>query len=243
MGPASTIQEQKDPGIVTSSVEIERVIKDLQRSRSFVSVSMSGGRKMSSMILEVDGKSRQFIYDAGREDELAAILSSPKVFFSSALRGVPVRFSVRSASMTTFEGNPAVRSPIPADMEYWQRREHFRASVNRSCTATLKMPDGKPVVLDLRDVSVGGVGLSSMTIPSETLPPGSVVNASLDFVELGRMEVTLKISTHRTIENQGRFTHVYGSAFCNMSRIEETKVQQLVFKLDQLSRANKNPLW
>jgi hypothetical protein len=82
-----------------------------------------------------------------------------------------------------------------------------------------------------------------MTIPSETLPPGSVVNASLDFVELGRMEVTLKISTHRTIENQGRFTHVYGSAFCNMSRIEETKVQQLVFKLDQLSRANKNPLW
>jgi c-di-GMP-binding flagellar brake protein YcgR len=243
MGPASPIKEQNDPSIITSSLEIERVIKDLQRSRSFVSVSMSGGKKMSSMILEVDGKSRQFVYDAGREDELAAIISSPKVYFSSALRGVPVRFSVRSASVTTFEGNPAVRSPIPADMEYLQRREHFRATVNKSCTATVKMPDGRPAVLDLKDISVGGVGLSSMTITSETLQPGSVVDANLDFAELGKMKVTLKISTHRTIENQGRFTHMYGSCFYNMSRNEETKVQQLVFKLDQLNRANKNPQW
>jgi c-di-GMP-binding flagellar brake protein YcgR len=242
MGPASPIKEQKDPSIITSSIEIERVIKDLQRSRSFVSVGMSGGKKMSSMILEVDSKSRQFVYDAGREDELAAIISSPKVYFSSTLRGVPVRFSVRSASITTFEGNPAVRSPMPADMEYLQRREHFRATVNKSFTATVKMPDGKPAVLDLKDISVGGVGLSSMTITSETLQPGSVVDANLDFAELGKMEVTLKISTHRMVENQGRITHVYGSSFYNMSRNQETKVQQLVFKLDQLNRANKNPL-
>jgi c-di-GMP-binding flagellar brake protein YcgR len=243
MGPASPIKEQEDPYFVTSSSEIERIIKDLQKTQSFVSVGLSSGKKMGSMILEVDGKSRQFVYDAGREDEVAALISSPKIYFFTALRGVSVRFSVRSASRTTFEGNPALRSPLPADLEYLQRREHFRATICKSYTAAVKMPDGRPAVLDLRDISVGGVGLSSMTITSEVLQPGSVLDANLDFAELGKMEVTLRVSTHRTVENQGRFTHVYGCSFHNIARIKETKIQQLVFKLDQLNRANKNPFW
>jgi c-di-GMP-binding flagellar brake protein YcgR len=178
MGTAGPIKEQEDPCILTSSSEIERIIKDLQKTQSFVTVGMSGGKKMSSMILEVDGKSRQFVYEAGQEDEVQGVISSPKIYFYGTLRGVSVRFSVTSASTTTFEGNPALRSPLPADMEYLQRREHFRATINKSYTATVKMPDGKPAVLDLRDMSAGGARLSSMTITSAMLPPESIVDAS-----------------------------------------------------------------
>lgn len=238
MGPASSLKEQDDPCIITCSIEIECIIKDLQKSRSFVTVATHGGKKMSSMILEVDGKSRQLVYEAGREDEVAAIISSPRIFFYSRLRGVSVRFSVTSASVTTFEGNPALRSPMPVDMQYLQRREHFRAIIHKPYKATLKTPGDKPSVLDLKDISVGGVGLSSMTITPEILQPGSVVNANLDFAELGKMDVMLKIKAHRKIENQGRFTHLYGCAFHDMPRNNETTLQQLVFQLDQINRAN-----
>ncbi len=199
MGPASPTKEQEDPCILTSSSEIERIIKDMQTAQTFVTVGLSGGKKMSSMILEADGKTRHFVYEAGREDEVAAVISSPKIYFYSTLRGISVRFSVTSASMTTFEGNTALRSPMPANLEYLQRRERFRAIINQSCTATVKMPDGKPAVLDLKDISVGGVGLSSMTVTSETLKPGSVVDANLDLAELGKMDVTLKIGTYRKV--------------------------------------------
>lgn len=238
MAPTSPIKEKEDPCILTSSSEIERIIKAMQKSQSFVTVGMSGGKKMSSMILDVDGKSRQFVFEAGREDEVAAVVSSPKIFFYSTLRGVSVRFSVTSASMTTFEGNPAMRSPLPSSMEYLQRREHFRATINKPCTATVKLPDGKPAVLDMKDISVGGVGLSSMTITSEMLQPGSLVDANLDLAELGKMDVTLKISTHRKVENRGRFTHIFGCSFYNLARDREIHVQQLVFELDRQNRAN-----
>jgi c-di-GMP-binding flagellar brake protein YcgR len=239
MGTAGPMKEQEDPCILTSSSEIECIIQDLQKMQSFVTVGMPDGKKMSSMILEVDGKSRQFVYEAGQGDDAKAVISSPRIYFYSTLRGVSVRFSVRSASRATFEGHPALRSPLPADMEYLQRREHFRTTFDKPYTATVKMPDGKPVVLDLRDMSAGGARLSSMTITSEMLPTESMVDASLDFAELGKVDVTLKVSTYLKLENQGRFTHQYGCAFYNMTPDKETKVRQLVFKLDQMKRANK----
>lgn len=238
MGTAGPIKEQEDPCILTSSSEIECIIKDLQKMQSFVTVGISGGKKMSSMILEVDGKSRQFVYEAGQEDDVKAVISSPKIYFYSTLRGVSVRFSVRSASTATFEGHPVLRSPLPADLEYLQRREHFRTTFDKSYAATVKMPDGKPAVLDLRDMSAGGARLSSMTITSEMLPPESIVDAILDFAELGKVDVMLKVSTCRKVENQGQFTHHYGCAFYKMAPDKETKVRQLVFKLDQMKRAN-----
>jgi flagellar brake protein len=239
MGAASPIKEQEDPCIVTASSDIQRIMKDLFKAQSFVTVGMNGGKKMSSMILDVDTKSGYFIYEAGQEDEVQAVMASGKLFFSATLRGVSVRFSVASVSSTTFEAKPALRSPMPVDMEYLQRREYFRTTFIKPYVGTVKLPDGKPAVLDLKDISVGGIGMQSMTVTSEMLPPGSMVDATLDFAELGKLDVTLKVSTHRKIDKAGRITHQFGCSFYNLARNKEPQVQRLVFALDQLFRANR----
>jgi c-di-GMP-binding flagellar brake protein YcgR len=238
MGTASRIEEQEDACILTSSGEIARIIKDMQRSQAFVTVGLMGGKKMSSMILDIDTSSREFVYEAGHEDDVRTVLASAKIYFYARLRGVSVRFAVTSAATTTFEETPALRSPFPVEMEYLQRRENFRTILVKPFAATLKLPNGQLVVLDLKDISAGGVGLTSMTIAADTLQPDGIFDANLDFAELGKMDVTLKISTYTKLEHNGRFTHRYGCAFQNLARDKETKVQQLVFKLDQLNRAN-----
>jgi c-di-GMP-binding flagellar brake protein YcgR len=231
-------KEENDFGIVSSFFEIEDIIRGLQKTKSFVTVGVNDGWKMGSMILEVDGQNRQFIYDAGRRDQVDVLVSSPRVFFSCTLRGAGVRFCVRSAVVITFEGYPALCSPMPAALEYLQRRDHFRVTANRLFKATVKMPESEPLVLDIKDISISGVGLSSFTVQTGMLPLESVVDESLDFAELGRLEVALKIRTHRTIEMRGRSTHFYGCSFCNVLPQIEGKVQQLVFMLDQQNREN-----
>ncbi|MGA8938793.1 MAG: flagellar regulator YcgR PilZN domain-containing protein [Acidobacteriaceae bacterium] len=252
MGTARPVEAQEDPDIITSSLEIEQIIKDLRKARSLVTVitgavtgdSAGDTLNMNSMILDVDSNSGQFIYQASTENQLAAVTSSPKVYFHTTLRGALVRFSVTSASRTTFHEDPAIRSPLPTQLEYLQRRSHFRPPIYKSYTTTVKLPDGKPAIMDLIDISMGGVALSSTTITAETLPPGSVLDANLDFAELGKIDVTLKIISHRQVERQGRFTYTYGCAFHNAAGNnktgnQQTKVQQLVFKLERLNK----PWW
>ena len=229
-------KDQNDPGAILSSFEIEDIIRGLQKARSFVTVGVNDGWKMGSMILEVDGKNRQFIYDAGRQDQAEILLSSPRVFFYSTLRGAGVHFCVRSATAITFEGYPALISPMPQALKYLQRRDHFRVAINRFFYATVKMPESEPLVLDVKDISISGVSLSSPTIKTGMLPLDSVVNATLDFAELGRLDVTLKIRTHRKVEMRGRSTNFYGCSFCNATHQIEGKLQQLVFTLDQQNR-------
>ncbi len=231
-------QHLNDPGTILSSFEIESIIRGLQKAQSFVTVGVNDGWKMGSMILEVDGKNRQFIYDAGLQDQAEVLLSSPRVFFYSTLRGAGVRFYVRSATAITFEGHPALRSPMPETLKYMQRRDNFRVPVNRLFQAIVKLPESEPAVLDLKDISVSGVGLSSPAIQTGMLPLESVVDASLDFAELGRLDVTLKIMTHRKVEMRGLSTHFYGCSFCNVDHKIEGKLQQLVFTLDQQNRGN-----
>lgn len=232
-------EAKEDACLITSSLEIEHLLKDLRKARSFVTVVTGDARNISSVILDVDGTGCQFIYHAEQEEELAAVLASPTVYFHSTLRGASVRFAVTSASRIIFQQDPALRSPIPNRIEYLQRRSHFRPPFYQSYTSTVKLPNGKPALLDVIDISMGGVALSSATITAETLPPGSVLHANLDFAELGKLDVTLKVISHRPVERQGKFIHQYGCAFHNMAGNHETRVQQLVFKLERLNK----PWW
>ncbi len=242
MGTASPITEPTEPAdacILTDRAQIEQVIVDLKKAQSFVTISLPGGRKVSTMILDVDGDAKQFVYDAGgNSDEASALSSSARMHFTATLRGVSIRFTVTSASQATLEGKATMRSPFPADMEYLQRREYFRTKLNKSYISTVKLPNAKPVGLYIQDVSLGGIAMQSLTVTPQMLPVGNMFDATLDFGDLGQLEVTLKIASHRKMDNQGKTLHFYGCSFYNLSRLKETTVQRIVFKLDQIYRAN-----
>jgi c-di-GMP-binding flagellar brake protein YcgR len=239
MATASAVQDTND-GIIAESGEIQQILLDLHRSKSFVTISMGGGKQLSTMLLDVDSKSGSFTFEGSTDpSENQAIASTGKLHFSASLRGVSVRFSTSSASQTTFEGSPALCSPMPQDMQYMQRREYYRTTFMNSYTCALKLGKDKVITLDLKDISVGGIGLSSNTIGVDALPINTLADATLDFEKLGKIAVTLMVTSHRKVDNAGKALHLYGCRFSQLERAKEAAIQRLVFQLQQINRANQ----
>jgi c-di-GMP-binding flagellar brake protein YcgR len=234
---ANLHEESDDLFRVTQPGEVLRLMKGIQREQSFVTLALPQGRKVTTMVLDVDSGAGHFLYDSGRSrEETQAVLSAGRIHFRSTFRGVPVRFTTPSSSEASFDGSPALRSPLPVDMLYLQRREHFRTKFLRSYGCTARLANGQPITLDMKDISIGGVGLQSDSVTPEMLPVGSMLEANLNFLELGKLEVTLLVTSYRRSENQGRVIHLYGCHLWQLSRSKEAIVQKLVFSLEQLNR-------
>lgn len=237
---ASLKESDDNPYRVTEPGDVLRLMRRLQRERQSVVMTVQGGRKIMTLLLNVDGDLRNFVYDSGRdEQETQAALSTSRVHFSAALSGVAVSFTTPAPVAVDFDGSPAFRSPLPLEMLYLQRREYYRAKGPQLYRCSAKLTDGTTINLELRDLSVTGVGLQSKTIPPEQLPVGTLLGgAVLDFEELGTVEdVTLMVTSHKKVEDKGLLTYMYGCRFEQLPRSKDTILQRLMFSLEQLNRA------
>jgi flagellar brake protein len=232
--------EESNPYLVAEPMEVLRILQDIHREQAFVTMSLPHGHKVVTVLLEVDENSGDFLFDIGRDSaETQAVLSTRKIHFTSALNGVSVRFTTPTPTETEFGGAPAFRSPFPTDLQYLQRREHYRTKVIRPAVCNAKLPDGTEISLQLSDLSLGGVRLQSGTVTPDVLPVGFVLQyAVLDFMELGKVEVTLTIASHQTTQYEGIATHFYGCHIHKLPRSKEAAVQKLVFALELLNRPN-----
>jgi flagellar brake protein len=232
--------EESNPYLVAEPMEVLRILQDIQREKAFVTMSLPRGHKVLTVLLDVDEDSGHFLFDIGRDRaETQAVLSTGQLHFTSALNGVSVRFTTPTPTETEFGGFPAFRSPFPTDLQYLQRREHYRTKVIRPAVCNAKLPNGTEISLQMSDLSLGGVRLQSGTITPDVLPVGSVLQyAVMDFMELGKVEVALTIASHQTTQYEGISTHFYGCHIHKLPRSKEAAVQKLVFALELLNRPN-----
>jgi c-di-GMP-binding flagellar brake protein YcgR len=237
---AMSLNESDDLYRVTEPDDVLRLMQRLQRERQSVVITLPGGRKIMTMLLNVDGDLRNFVYDSGRDDqETQAVLSTSRVHFSATLGGVPVSFTTLPPVAVDFDGSPAFLSPLPLEMQHLQRREYFRTKGLQLYHCSARLTDGTAISLNVRDLSLTGVGLQSKTIPPERLPVGTLLrDAVLDFLELGTVDdVTLMVTSHQKVEDKGLSTYLYGCRFEQLPNSKETILQRLIFSLEQLNRA------
>lgn len=85
-----------------------------------------------------------------------------KLHVSTRLNGVEISFITRVESVGERDGIALYRVRYPTSLNYLQRRSHYRARVGfaRTIPVTLYLEDGQRVVGHLRDISVGGIGVS-----------------------------------------------------------------------------------
>jgi flagellar brake protein len=241
---ADLLQESEDPYLVAQPAEILRILQDMHRKQTFVTVTLPRGQNILTLLLQVEERAGYLLFDIGRNRaETEAVLSLPQVHFSSSLHGVSVRFTTPTPVETTFEGAPAFRAPLPMDLRYIQRREHYRTKVIRPALCTAKLAGGQTVQLIMTDLSLGGVRLQSSAVRPDLLPRGLVLqNALLDFAELGKLEVNLFVASHQTLEYEGLSTYLYGCHIQALPRSKESIVQRIVFALELLNRPNTRSL-
>lgn len=227
---------------VTEPGEIIRVLQQIHQQQNAVLMVLPRDRKMVTMLLEVNPESAQFVYESGRnQDEKQAILSAPKIRFISSIQGITVRFTVPTPVETMFLESPALLSPFPIDMQRFQRREYYRAPVklNRSYQCTLRLRDQTSVSLNIKDISLGGVKLQSSTVAPEVLAVGALLQgATLDFMELGKLEVNLFVTSHLKSSEENVTNYLYGCQFQQLPKRKEAAIQKLVFSLERLNRSS-----
>jgi c-di-GMP-binding flagellar brake protein YcgR len=244
MGPTFSPEAFDDRYLVRQPNEVLRILKQIVKERTWVNLRLTGDKTTLSVLLDVDVTSGHFLYSLGRDrDNIQAILNCSRIRFDAKLRGAPVSFSTASSAMAMFEGSPALRSPLPQDMHYVQRREYHRTTLPGTYTCCARLEDGSAVSLGMEDISLGGVGLHSTSVLPERLPLGSLLpDAVLDFREMGKLELTLKVVSHKKVDHPDHKGYLFGCRFVHLPMSKETIVQRLVFSFEQFNRAQASNL-
>lgn len=239
-GSTSSFERDEAAFCVTEPSELVTVLNEIQAERKLV-LLLSSGPKIAATLLDVNPTSGQLIFDAGRnQEEIQAILTAEKLRFLANVRGIAVRFWVPRPVETSFAGGPAFLTPLPLEITYLQRRRFYRASIrlNRVYSCRVRLPDQTEAELRIQDISVGGVRLHSNTLLPERLPVGTVLpGAVLDFLEMGKLEMTMRVVSHAKTSNEGIPNYLYGCQFQRVPRGKDAAIQKLVFTLERLNHS------
>ena len=241
MAQANPLRELDDSQLATQTADILQIMLEIQHARTLVTLALlPGDLTILTEILGVNGNSGHFFYGTGRtHEETHAVLSADRIHFSAAVRGAFVRFTTPTPMHAIFDGAPAFRSPLPTDVLYLERREHYRTKFVQPYVCTARLADGTAIRFSMRDVSLGGVKLQSMTVSPEALPAGGLLrDAVLDFLELGKVEVTLRVTSKQETEQDGRASYLYGCRFDELPVYKQATLQRLMFSLERLNRPN-----
>lgn len=225
---------------VTNTSEIGSVLRDLGWQRCMVTVRTPTGHQFVTSILHVDPVKRTFIFDwCNTEAERLSLLTSDEVSFSGLLRGVPVNFVISQPAITGFSEGDAFLAQFPDKLYRFQRRRHFRARtlVTKGYCCEIRLPDNS-LLLDIADLWLSGVGLRSKSVTDVQLPVGTNVSRCLlDFRELGKLDVDLRVVGHWLVGHDDAAINHYGCVFVSPDGRMENHLQRLVFALELAHRS------
>ncbi len=244
-GTVRPISESEDigPYRLSSPVEIGFVLRTLMQRADFVTTYFNSGKDMLlTRILDVDLKARQFVFDlSGHQASNDAIQKAEKVVFIAMPEGVRVQFSTSHVRSVQHEGRPALCAPFPPDLIKLQRREFFRLPTPLSnpyfCRLTLK--NDEAVRLELRDISLGGVGAWFPEAQIGQIELGmKFQQVMFDLGPGGVMRLDIEVRNYRSVVNrQGQTQYIVGVRFCNLTRSQEANLQKLISHLERERKA------
>jgi c-di-GMP-binding flagellar brake protein YcgR len=234
------LEEDVERCTLTGSREIVFLIRELIRRRDRVSVIFQEGRQsFLTLLLDVSPNEGLFYFDIGGNDESnQAFLKADLCAFSTFIEGIRIQFSARGCRKVQWRGEPVFAAPLPQTLLRLQRREMFR----------LQLPGGKPftcsvqrgasgdLLLPLRDISIGGVGvLSVSSLDHEQMEV--LENCRLDLRENGTIHCALEIRhVQRAEARTGKPLWRMGCRFLILRPTDEMQIQRFMARMEAEQR-------
>ena len=230
---------------ITHPKEIGAVLRQLMQRKDFLAVECSNRpHRIVTRILDVDQNAGVFIYDCSADQTYNRfLLESEESYFSATQDGVRVQFVSGRPEQHEFEGTFAFRSRLPESLYRMQRREFFRVEtpLMEPYRCTAQLPDKRPVVFDIYDLSLNGVGLRSKDPILGGLPIGALLSkAVLDCSKLGTMETDLKITYLHNIRGHNDPIYHFGCRFQGFARSKEPVLQRMINYLELARRGRRD---
>lgn len=149
---------------ITSSVEIQALLKQLLDTNTLVTLSGPQGNCHTTMLWAVDPARGIVCFSAEADDpSLAPLLESDEVVAVAYLDSIKVQFDIEGLVHVHGGRHSALNAQYPAEVFRFQRRDAFRVKPfsSHSPQAQMRHPGMPDMLLNLRilDVSLGGMAL------------------------------------------------------------------------------------
>ena len=196
--------------------------------------------RISTRILAVDQVAGHFVFDTSAEpSDNQKLLAATEIYFSTSVDGIRIQFVCAQAQAWSFEGQDALRAPLPQHLFRVQRREFFRAiaplAEAYSCHTVLL--DQRAIDWDIVDISLDGLGLRAKTHSLDELPNGAILpRAILNFGKRGSITTDLMVTNQRNLRSADNPVYRIGCRFVKFPKTKEQELQRLVTYLELARR-------
>lgn len=225
-----------DPERLNSSEQIGRVLHELLDARKQVTILLEGANEtFTSSILQVDVATATLELDELNPRNGHDLLVRTREFrLSTRLHGVDIHFRSVVTGIDSSGGIAVYTAAFPTLMRYQPRRAAYRAEVELSerIPVFLQTDQGGLLQGELRDISVGGVGLELVRRPvigvekgqrigtcTIRLQDGQQITGSLEICFVGQAAVRQRLRI--------------GARFVDMEPRYNKAVRQLVADIDR----------
>lgn len=223
-------------------LEVGVQLRNLLNRGDFLTLHYHGGQ-LVTRILDVDVRSRTFVFDWGAlPDQNRELLAAEDCHFRAAPDGVRVEFRTLTPRHTEFDGHPAFVSSFPEVLFYVQRREYFRVDtpVLEPCICSGELPgEAGRFSFEVRDLSLGGIGLRTTDERASVIEVGTQIpDVTLDLRAYGKLIVDLGLVAARVIDQpDGVRRYHLGLRFDSLPGTAENTLQRYITQLEMKRRA------
>lgn len=233
-------REEEDQHRITSAKEIQYVLMNMAEKGT--RIALYYGTSNDSLITTILGADESGFWLEGSQnnEDNFRISKSHHLTFVASPQQVKIQFSATHASLTDVDGQPAFFLSLPDSIFRLQRREYFRLAPPsteelRCIIPDLEKPEEPPRVMDIMDISAGGVGLLCPNDDTTTVPGLIYPECKINLPEVGTIVVTVEV------KNLAAFTKANGlsvkRAGCEFKKLSGASAILLQRYVTNLQRA------
>ncbi|QQX86694.1 flagellar brake protein [Cupriavidus necator] len=220
--------------------KIHSILRELVRVRARLHIFPVSSHEVKSRLLQVDFTSRTCVLDWCSDGvELEAMLNASELSVSAFLGDANFRFRLATPRIFRFQEKPAFLVPVPTEFCQVPGRRHFRARLpaGGGFRCEIQLSDNPLVALDIEDISVSGIGLSSTAVSAQQMLAGPRVKpCSLHLGDLISLDLALQVVRHRRLREGSITVNHFGCTFCRIDGKTEKLLQRLVFTFELTHR-------
>lgn len=219
-----------DPGRVVGL--LTRIVEN----RGLLTVSLRGANEpYNSALLELHPDRGYMVLDElNPKKGHQQLLTAREMNVHTRLKGVEISFAARVESVGDNAGIAFYRVALPTTLNYLQRRAYYRArvSVAKRVPVRITRDDGTEIDGELRDISLGGIGIRCSPTRAQSLADGEhIPHCAISLPASEKIACKVDVCFVNRSLRDGYWA--IGARFVELSPAQQKRVAEFVATLDR----------
>lgn len=230
---------------LTDTARIIGLLKRLQEQRALLSVKIENHPlEFTTAVINVTPEGGYLMLDEFQPQQGHELLKHSPIFKVRAqLEGVAISFNATVAEFGEQDAIAYYKIPIPASMDYHQRRQSVRIPLSAAhpLPVTLTAEDGMTLKGNMADLSTGGLRIRFDKDLPTTLEPGQNMDCSFPMPPDNKQNFTCGLVI-RVIKGQheSHKAAFIGGQFIDITKPQERQIERTVMLLQRAAQQKRN---